>query len=58
MKLDLQQWAVASLPAELRARARTLDDVPLPPLDRRYWTLTPPIPDFRPEDHDHGDDDP
>jgi len=58
MKLDLQQWAVESLPAELRARARTLDDVPLPPLDRRYWSLTPPIPGFRPEAHDHGEDDP
>lgn len=51
-KLDLQQWAVASLPIDLRARAKTLDDVPLPPLDRRYWSLTPPIPGFAPEDHD------
>ena len=50
MKLDLQQFALETLPPDLRRRAKTLDDVPLPPLDRRAWTLTPPIPNFRPED--------
>ena len=55
LKLDLQQFAVAALPPDLRRRAKTLDDVPLPPLDRRVWTLTPPIPGFRPEKYD-GDD--
>jgi hypothetical protein len=37
------------LPAELEAHARTLNDIPEPPLDRRYWTVTPPIPGFDPE---------
>ncbi len=49
LKLDLQQYALASLPPDLRKQAMSLDDVPLPPLDRRFWALTPPIPGFKPE---------
>jgi hypothetical protein len=56
MKLDLQQAALDALPVDLRRRAKTLEGVPLPPLDRRVWTLTPPIPGFRPEDHVDEDD--
>ena len=40
LKLDLQQYALASLPPDLRKQAMSLDDVPLPPLDRRFWALT------------------
>ena len=49
LKLDLQQYALASLPPDLRKQAMSLEDVPLPPLDRRFWALTPPIPGFKPE---------
>lgn len=55
MKLDLQQFAVETLPPDMRRRAKTLEDVPLPPLDRRVWTLTPPIPGYRAEDHNEED---
>ena len=55
LKLDIQQAAVAALPPDLRRRAKSMEDVPLPPLDRRVWTLTPPIPGFRPEDYDGED---
>mmetsp|Transcript_24623 Transcript_24623/g.75939 ORF Transcript_24623/g.75939 Transcript_24623/m.75939 type:complete len:149 (+) Transcript_24623:129-575(+) len=55
MKLDLQQAAVATLPPDLRKRAKSLEGVPLPPLDRRFWALTPPIPGFQPEQYEDDD---
>ena len=57
MKLDLQQDAVATLPPDLRRRAKSLEGVPPPPLDRRFWALTPPIQGFRPEQYDGDGDD-
>ncbi|CAH0371235.1 unnamed protein product [Pelagomonas calceolata] len=57
LKLDLQQYALASLPPDLRKQAMSLDDVPLPPLDRRFWALTPPIPGFKPEAYPDDDED-
>ncbi|KAJ1447847.1 hypothetical protein M885DRAFT_541251 [Pelagophyceae sp. CCMP2097] len=48
-QLKLMVHATRRLPAELEAHARTLNDIPEPPLDRRYWTVTPPIPGFDPE---------
>ena len=57
LKLDLQQYALASLPPDLRKQAMSLEDVPLPPLDRRFWALTPPIPGFKPEAYPDDDED-
>ena len=57
LKLDLQQFALESLPPDLRKQAMSLDDVPLPPLDRRFWALTPPIPGFKPEAYPDDDED-
>mmetsp|Transcript_5327 Transcript_5327/g.16763 ORF Transcript_5327/g.16763 Transcript_5327/m.16763 type:complete len:161 (+) Transcript_5327:267-749(+) len=56
LKIDLQQFAVRSLPPHMEAHAAQCDDLPLPPLDRRWWTYTPPIPGFKPEDHVIEDD--
>ena len=41
----------------LRKKAMSLDDVPLPPLDRRFWALTPPVPGFKPEAYPDDDED-
>ena len=57
LKLDLQQFALESLPPDLRKTATSLEDVPLPPLDRRFWALTPPIPGFKPEAYPDDDED-
>ena len=51
LKLDLQQFAVECLPSGMRAKSQSLEDHAPPPLDRRFWTWTPPIPGFKPEDH-------
>ena len=56
LKLDLQQFAIKSLPPHLAAHATQHDDLPLPPIDRRWWTWTPPIPGFQPDDHIQEDD--
>mmetsp|Transcript_35480 Transcript_35480/g.113357 ORF Transcript_35480/g.113357 Transcript_35480/m.113357 type:complete len:143 (+) Transcript_35480:25-453(+) len=56
LKLDLQQFAVKSLPPHMEAHASQHDDVPLPPVDRRWWTWTPPMPGFNPDDHVQEDD--
>ena len=40
LKLDLQQYALESLPPDLRKQAMSLEDVPLPPLDRRPTTYS------------------
>ncbi len=44
-KLKLKLAAVAALPPHLRAAAEVPDDEPFP-LNRRMWTLTPPIEGF------------
>mmetsp|Transcript_13745 Transcript_13745/g.43416 ORF Transcript_13745/g.43416 Transcript_13745/m.43416 type:complete len:151 (+) Transcript_13745:34-486(+) len=51
LKIDIQQFALNSLPPDLRAHADSLDDCPPPPLDRRWWTWTPPIPGFNPNEY-------
>lgn len=48
LKLDIQHFALQSLPPDLRAHANSTDDLELPPLDRRWWSWTPPIPGFDP----------
>ena len=56
LKIDIQQFAIDTLPLHMRAHATYIDDLPLPPLDRRMPTWTPPIPGFKPQDHLVDDD--
>lgn len=51
LKLDIQQFALKCLPGDLKAHATQLEDCPPPPLDRRFWSWTPPIPGFKPDDY-------
>mmetsp|Transcript_7013 Transcript_7013/g.9834 ORF Transcript_7013/g.9834 Transcript_7013/m.9834 type:complete len:98 (-) Transcript_7013:3239-3532(-) len=46
LKLDLQQFALRSLPPDMRAHASQWEDAPPPPLDRRWLCWTPPIRGF------------